>query len=343
MTTQDATIEKLGEFLADRSFGMGVVVDELASFIKGLDRKGHEGARPFYLKSWNGYLPDTVDRIGRGTIHIDASYVVVLGGMQPDIFQKIVREAAHSGDGLVQRFQLAIAPTVSRPFKIEDWKPNSEAFSNVSKIFEKIANIVPDDFRSSFFENEENPFFKFDESAQRLFNEFHQDLEYKIGAKKNTPVFESHISKYRSTMPALAMIFHLISLASKGYLGDGSPFFADEFPVGIESARASAMWIDLLMRHAKTLYGVEEADPAFALSERILSGEVKNGEHVRTISRKEWKHLSTTDQVNQAIKALEAAQWIRLEKREDTGGRPAFTILINPRLTSLRNLKNGKI
>jgi len=49
---------------------MLVLRDELSGWLRALDKPGREGDREFYLEAWNGTGSYTVDRIGRGTIHI---------------------------------------------------------------------------------------------------------------------------------------------------------------------------------------------------------------------------------------------------------------------------------
>ena len=48
-----------------------------------LDRAGREGERAFCLQAWNGDTGHTIDRIGRGTIHVEACCMSMLGGIQP--------------------------------------------------------------------------------------------------------------------------------------------------------------------------------------------------------------------------------------------------------------------
>jgi hypothetical protein len=47
------------------------VVRDLAGWFATLDTKGRERERPFFLEAWNGDGSYTVDRIGRGTLHVE--------------------------------------------------------------------------------------------------------------------------------------------------------------------------------------------------------------------------------------------------------------------------------
>ena len=87
--TQDATIEKLGELLRENPRGLLVYRDKLAGWLRTLDKPGREGDREFYLEGWNGTGDYTFDRIGRGTVHIDAVTVAICGGIHTHRWQSV--------------------------------------------------------------------------------------------------------------------------------------------------------------------------------------------------------------------------------------------------------------
>jgi putative DNA primase/helicase len=110
LITQDATPEKLHELLRDNPAGMLVIRDELSGLLATLDRPGREGERGFFLSAWNGDTSYTMDRIGRGSIYVEACCVSMLGGIQPARLRSyLLTDALADGpqnDGLLQRFQL---------------------------------------------------------------------------------------------------------------------------------------------------------------------------------------------------------------------------------------------
>jgi len=99
LSTSDASVEKLGELLRSNPHGLLMHSDELIRFLKSLDKPGSETSRAFFLEGWNGYGSYTVDRIGRGTLHIPALCVSILGGTQPGPLRSYVREAMSDGSG----------------------------------------------------------------------------------------------------------------------------------------------------------------------------------------------------------------------------------------------------
>jgi hypothetical protein len=93
----DSTVEKLGELLNQNPLGLLVFRDELTGLLRTLDREGHEGARAFYLEAWNGTGRFVYDRIGRGTIGIEAACVSILGGIQPGPLAHYLRAVFEGG------------------------------------------------------------------------------------------------------------------------------------------------------------------------------------------------------------------------------------------------------
>ena len=133
----DATVEKLGEILADNPNGVLLFRDELNGFFKSLTKEGKEMDRAFYLEAWDGTGKFTYDRIIRGTIEIESICVSIFGTIQPSVLQKIVKESqsfSASDDGLLQRFQLAVYPEISKNWINIDRYPNTEAKNKFKEI-----------------------------------------------------------------------------------------------------------------------------------------------------------------------------------------------------------------
>jgi len=79
----DATFEALHQTMSENPAGVLVIRDELTGWWSQLDRAGREGERAFCLQAWNGDTGHTIDRIGRGTIHVEHCCMSMVGGIQP--------------------------------------------------------------------------------------------------------------------------------------------------------------------------------------------------------------------------------------------------------------------
>lgn len=82
----DSSVEKMGEILSANPNGVLVFRDELTGFLRSLEREGQEVGRAFYLEAWNGTGRFTYDRIGRGTVDIEAYCISILGVFSRDLW-----------------------------------------------------------------------------------------------------------------------------------------------------------------------------------------------------------------------------------------------------------------
>jgi putative DNA primase/helicase len=241
-TTSDPTVEALGELLRDNPAGVGLIRDELTGWLRSFDREDRACDRAFYLEAWNGNGPAfTYDRIGRGTILIPSPCVSILGGMQPGPLRALLRRAVRGGeadDGLVSRFQLLVWPDPPGQWRNVDRWPDTALKNRAYGVFQALDAMTPESVGAAPDEDGGPPFLRFDPDAQDVFDSWRTGLEARLRTPDESPLVESHLSKYRSLMPSLAGLFHLIEVT------DG----AGPGPVGIGSAVAAVAWCDYTPR-----------------------------------------------------------------------------------------------
>jgi putative DNA primase/helicase len=318
LITQDATAEKLHEILRDNPAGILVIRDELSGWLATLDKPGREGERGFFLSAWNGDTGYTMDRIGRGTIHVDACCVSILGGIQPARLRSYIVETLQDGplnDGLLQRFQLLVYPDVPGSWRYIDRPPQREATVEAEQIYHRLAHLdAADPLR-----------FRFAPDAQELFIAFLTELEGKLRSNGLHPALMSHLAKYRSLMPSLALLFEL---------ADGGVQ-----TVSLAHAQKAAAWCEYLESHARRIYSMIISPERQAAAElgRHLADGWKGDEGVFTVRdayQNDWRGLETPDAVRRACGILEDAGWIRSMPMESksAAGRPSERFAINPKI-----------
>jgi putative DNA primase/helicase len=249
--TSDPTVEKLAELLKDNPRGILVQRDELTGWLRSLDRQGREVDRAFYLEAWNGTNSYSVDRIGRGTLHVPALCVSILGGIQPGPLSSYVHEASRGGvgaDGLLQRFQLLVWPDPPRgKWRNVDRYPDADAKNCAYAVYQALDVLSPQEAGATAEEREDISTVRFSSDAQGVFDAWREELEAKLrDGDESTPALTSHLAKYRSLMPALALVFHLIAVA------DG---MGREVSVGVEAATRAAAWCEYLETGDKVVAG----------------------------------------------------------------------------------------
>ncbi|WP_296727782.1 YfjI family protein [Variovorax sp.] len=311
----DATVEKLGEFMSANPWGFLAYRDEIHGLLKGMDREGQEGARAFYLQAYDGNQPYTFDRIGRGTVRIERVCLSMLGGIQPGRIQSYVRDAVSGGagdDGLLQRFGLTVWPDIDGSFINVDQWPDSPARQKAHDVFERISAIEI---------GGEPRVWKFDQPAQAAFNEWRQNFEPQIRGGELHPALVAHLSKYRKLIPALSLVFAMVDAPDSGVVGQ-------------EHVLRALAWGEYLRTHAERLYSaavMPETGAAKSLLTKIRSGVLGGAFTAREVSRKCWTGLGSSDVVRKAADLLVEYEWLRHEVVQ-TGGRPTERYEINPRV-----------
>jgi len=333
----DSTVEKLGEILNQNPNGVLLFRDELTGWLRTLDREGHENDRAFYLESWNGNGSYTYDRIGRGTLNIEAACVSILGGIQPGPLNDYLESTLKGGagaDGLFQRLQLLVYPDDPGPWKNIDRWPNTEAKNAAFEVFKKLAGEGFVGFVTSLggVSPEKNespaiPFLRFSPKGQELFDDWRSELENKIRAGDEHPAVEAHLSKYRSLMPSLALIFHVVSTIDTGSAS----------PVSESAAKMAAAWCDYLEAHARRIYhGLirKDVSTVHRLAKKICAQKLENPFTAREVYLKGWTGLSEAEVIEAGAAILDDLGWLKTEKiaAGANGGRPTVRYRINPKL-----------
>lgn len=325
----DATYQKLGQVLSGNPHGVLVFQDELSGLLVRLDAEGQEAARAFYLEAWNGKQSYTFDRIERGTVRIPRLCISLLGGLQPSKLRGYLHAAVNGGkgdDGLAQRLQMLVYPDISKQWQRIDRKVDIKAAEAANRIYEQLAAIDPIALGARQIYPDSIPVMRFTEEAQLRFNAWWSNLENLIRSGEHSSFMESHISKYRKLVPALALLDHLIV----GKSGD----------INLESLSRAIAWQKFLTSHAKRAYASVTSgsmDAAKSLVTHIKNGDLEDRFTVRNVYRKNWSLLSTAKDAAEAIEILEEFGWLQSVCDSHTSGnegRPTIRYLINPLIKS---------
>jgi hypothetical protein len=322
----DSTMQMLGEIQRHSPRGVLVMRDELVSLLETLGADGQEGARGYYLEGWNGISSYRVDRIGRGSFIIQRHALWVFGGIQPGRLQAYIRQAVNGGngdDGLLQRFQMIVWPDTAKDWQNIDRVPDFEAMQAVDDSFLRLRHLDPVAIGAHVDPVGKRPaYLHFNSEAQEEFDAFRLKLETSVRTGDKHPALESHLSKYRSLVPTLALVIHL---------ADGGTG-----PVTRDALRKAIWWSNYLWSHARRVYASVTNAAAFgakALANKVTEGKLTNGFTAREVQRHGWQSLTTPDDVRNALEWLVDAGWLRINRVTNSeGGRPTETYTINPKV-----------
>jgi hypothetical protein len=244
---ESATLEAVEEALRDDldakfltpAHKLLVRRDELTEWLGSMDayKAGGTGGadRAAWLTAYNG-AQRSVDRVKRGALTIAHFSCSLLGGIQPDPLRRMAKN--FGDDGLIQRF-LTIELGDAEPGA--DREPNQAALDAYSDLFNALAKLAPEAEGLSGYRR-----VKLDEEAQRHREDF--DL-FLLGARHDpdaSPQLRTMLAKWPGSWARLALVFHLVELASRA---KREPYILD----GATAGRATRFFRDVLYPHALRL------------------------------------------------------------------------------------------
>jgi hypothetical protein len=320
----DTTYQALGVILSENPRGILALADELSGLIQSLDTSGQEAARGFYLSGWSGTGSYSFDRIGRGAITLPRYTLSVFGGFQPDRIKAYVQfsqRGSSKNDGLLQRFQLLVWPDQVGTFNLVDRKPDKALIEGYFKSIVQLSNLSNQKILNAINLPNGSQVLHFDLKAQKLFHVWFLENEKMLAKGNLDSARQSHYAKYRSLVPALALLFHLLDKHKDAVCED--------------CLTRAILFAQYLKKHADRIYAsVSGFDLASVriLAGRLLEGKLQDGFTCRSLRLLGWSGLSTNEQAQAAIDALVEYRWL-IETEVRNGGRPTIKYRLNPNVT----------
>ena len=168
-------------------------------------------------------------------------------------------------------------------------------------------------------EGEKAPHFHFAPDAQGFFYDWLTAHEGKLRRNGEEPIMIEHLAKFRSLMPSLALIFHLIEVADGTASG----------PVTLRSTQLAAQWCEYLETHARRIYGLVNeiglAGGSAACEQdqgRCHPGRVHCTDgftEAWDIYHQGWSFLDTKESTQAALEELIEAGWVAGNTRPGAG------------------------
>ncbi len=324
IVSTDPSVEKLIELLNVHRLGMLLWVDELVGWMRSLDRDDKAGVRQQFLTLWNGLGQLNIDRIGRGETVCNSPCLSVFGCATPGGLSEYVGAAMQGGrgdDGLIQRLQILVWPDSPREFVHVDRWPNSEARNRLAKVFEELADFDAEEFaeRDAFDDGSGIPWVRFNRDGQGVFDRWDTALQKRLRIGDMPEAFESHLAKYASMVPSIALILHL----ANGGRG----------PVSGDAAARAVRWSEYLESHAGRVYAASlapERQSAGPLLRRLIDWPNGKPIRVRAIREKGWAHLTDSETIKQALELLSDHGWVQAVEVKPETGRPTTEYFLHP-------------
>lgn len=264
-----------------------------------------------------------IDRIGRGETVVESPCVSVFGCATPGGLSDYVAAAMRGGrgdDGLIQRLQIMVWPDSPKEYRHIDRLPDAIARKALASVFDSLADLDVEAIAQTDIEDEVGiPWLRFDRDGQEVFDDWDSALQKRLRSGELPEAFESHLSKYASMVPSIALVIHLASGGSGAVSG--------------EAARCAVRWAEYLESHASRVYSIAtapERKTALPLLKRLIGWPMGKPILANSIWKKDWSGLTEKETVKSVLELLIEHGWLRsLEVRPATG-RPTVEYRLHP-------------
>lgn len=207
----DITLEALVDLHQETDNAVGVFKDELAGWLKDMNKYRAGSDLEFWLSCWSGKSV-ALNRITRKGSFVERPFISVLGGIQPTILNELSTES-NKENGFLDRLLMAFPNEQVQMYNEAELHPSDIKWysDNIISIYQSI--------KQTFGKQEEPQVARFSQEAKaewvRIFNEIttiqndENDNEY----------LKSMYPKQKSYIPRFALLIHFLKSSSE----DGVP------------------------------------------------------------------------------------------------------------------------
>lgn len=200
----DITLEALVDLHQESDNAVGVFKDELAGWLKDMNKYRAGSDLEFWLSVWSGKAVN-LNRLTRKGSYVDKPFIPVLGGIQPNILSHFYTEE-NKDNGFMDRMLLSFPET-----KIETYNENELSYDvlewykeNIIAFFDKLKYVIQRDKDNNIMPMTA----KFSDEAKkewiRIFNEI---TNYQNSDEENE-YLKSMYPKQKSYIPRFALLIH---------------------------------------------------------------------------------------------------------------------------------------
>lgn len=206
----DITLEALIDLHQESDNSVGVFKDELAGWLKDMNKYRAGSDLEFWLSSWSGETVN-VNRIQRGVSYINKPFIPVLGGIQPSILNTLSTDE-NKDNGFMDRLLLSYPNLKVDRYNDKDLDYDAYnwydmAITSFYETINKTNKIIVRDSEG----NIDPLMFYFDNEAkkewERIFNEI-TDIQ---NSDEENEYLKSMLPKQKTYIPRFALLLHVFN------------------------------------------------------------------------------------------------------------------------------------
>lgn len=259
----DITLEALIDLHECVPTGIGVYKDELAGWLKDMNKYREGSDLEFWLSTWSGSSV-SVNRITRRGSFVESPFIPVLGGIQPAVLNDLYTQEKKD-NGFMDRMLIAY-PDVEIP-KYSEEEVSYESidwyFSSIINIKRRIDKLCAEYFTE--FPDHKEIICRFSPEAKRGWIDKFNDITDKQNAITENEYFKTMYPKQKSYIPRFAFLLNVLN-----------SFFDEKVSLDIiseKSMRDAAKLSDYFVETAKKIKieNKEAEDIRHSMDNRFIS------------------------------------------------------------------------
>lgn len=313
--TSDATWEALSKVLEDNENGVLFFKDELIAWVNSMDQYRSKGSdRQNWLSIWSGE-PIIINR-KEERINIPRPFVNVIGGLQPDVLEQLIK--SNINDGFIDRILFSFPD--SSPSYWSEISLREETMLNYQKVIYELYRLKGNGKGSPVI-------IKFQKEAKKEFVNWYDNLQKEMHSAGFSEELKGTWAKMPGYFLRLALIIHLLRYTCKE---------TKEKEVDEVSILVTCELTDYFKSHAKKVFNILKSDhltkKIFKIINYIRDKGTNNSIKLRDLLHANVAGVRNMEEVNTLLKHVEVRGYGKFASKKNMNGTKSKYFTLNSNL-----------
>jgi len=199
----DITLEALVDLHESVRTGVGVFKDELAGWLKDMNKYREGSDLEFWLSSWSGGSI-TVNRMTRVGSHVENAFIPVIGGIQPNVLNSLFTQESKD-NGFIDRVLISYPEVEIPEYNTENI--SQEALDWYNAAITNLQRYIKNQYLE--FDNQIDA--NFSKEAEELWIDKFNEITKIQNSSSESEYFKSMYPKQKSYIPRFAFLLNVLN------------------------------------------------------------------------------------------------------------------------------------
>jgi len=328
------TYASLYKVISENPGGCLLHMDELNGLLEPLTKSGNGALRAFLLECYSGFSSHKMDRITRNCKPAKNMMISIIGSIQPTKLEPYlakVLDGSSEDDGWFNRFLLSVYPEELLAL-VAEVPPIRESIIKYFKQF--FMKLYEEDFGFEREVDVKKRSVRFCTKAQDEYFTWIAEIRHRAADIDMHPAMRSHLKKYETLVPSLALIFDVIKTFKRDSLT-----FTQIDKISLSSTIQAISFTHYLESHAKRLFDVDAnitAINAATIAERLH--KLPETFTASEVAQRNWVGINrSTEKATEALELLAKSWSVRaINSIPKKSGKPTTRWEKNPYLKDIK-------